>query len=134
MTINYGEAAARHLADAFTLHDRKRFPSADHLCGLAAECALKVALRKGANGNVEERFLCHIDTLWDRVPLQYLGPRYRTLTTLLRSRRPGPFANWSINQRYCDGSGVTQAVSEAHLSAARRLCGAVGLLGGRGSL
>lgn len=133
MTFDFGRAALRHVDDASLLHDRERFPSADHLAGLAAECALKFALplRESGDGDIAKRYHYHINELWNRVPLGTLGRRYRTLSSLLRSERTGPFSDWSIDQRYCDGSAVTQLVSETHLKAARRLCGAVGLLGAR---
>jgi hypothetical protein len=69
MEISFHDAAKRHWDDAEFLHRAKRAPNADHLFGLAAECALKevmVALGAAptATGDLEREHHLHIDKLW----------------------------------------------------------------------
>lgn len=137
MATNYGAAAIRHLRDAELLlavgveNDPLRWANADHLAGFAAECALKVALPAGPDGGVRDgRHRVHIDELWERVPTQGLPRCYSGLVTLLR-RPVRPFGDWRAEQRYEEGTAITQAALEGHVAEARRLCGAVGLLGQR---
>lgn len=102
MTINFERAALRHFNDASALHQDKRFANADHLAGLAAECALKVALPKRANGDVEG-FREHVDKLWERIRVQQIPRHLARLSTLLQTKHR-PFADWSISSATTTGT------------------------------
>lgn len=137
MAENYILAAARHWADGMHLEsdDRTdRTANADQLFGFAAECALKVALLQLPNcienDRLTARYLEHVDVLWDRIPIQGVQRRFPALATVLSSL-DNPFDRWSTDQRYEDGSAVTEAVLARHRSAAKRLLGAIGLTGVR---
>lgn len=132
MTVDFASAAARHLRDAGILREAGSLPNADHLAGFAAESALKSVLRRRPDGDVEDtRQRVHLPQLWDRIPVQGFARTFPPLVALLRQRTAPPFSDWSIDQRYEDGSRVTPEILERHLAAAKRLCGAVGLLGVR---
>lgn len=132
MPDNFSAAAVRHLRDATHLSGVGRLGNADHLAGIAAECALKVALVGKGIAVLPGKDKLHLDKLWSVMPLQKLGGRHPNLVLLLR-QAPPPFADWSIDQRYADGVNIDQARVDRHLEAARRIAGAVGLLGERGT-
>ena len=48
MSENYTEAALRHWRDAELLKEQNRVENADHLFGVAAECALKAQVSGGS--------------------------------------------------------------------------------------
>ncbi len=125
MKPNYGAAASRHFNDAKCLRakDRKHFAGADHLFGLAVECALKRILEKnklltlsrdgkpqqanfgGASG--------HCPAIWNEY-LVYQGNN-RELPVL---PIVNPFLAWDIGDRYSDGLSICDAIVNAHYEAA----------------
>jgi hypothetical protein len=121
MTEQYDQAAIRHYRDATLLEENQRLANADQLYGLAAECALKWVWPK--TGNPLKRN--HINELWAQVPLSSKTPS--GLIPILR--QPNPFADWSVEQRYEEDSVVTQSSICPHRQMAKRLLGAVRLLG-----
>ncbi len=127
----YEMAALRHWADSILLEKENRVANADHLFAFAAECAIKVALSQLPgfvnNGNLASHYLVHMDELWNRIQLQNLQRRFPALMATLKSENP--FRDWSVNQRYEDGSAILPAVKDRHRDAARRILGAVGLTG-----
>jgi hypothetical protein len=134
MTEAYAVAAVRHWDDARLLETSIRRPNADHLYGVAAECGLKSALvavgAATANPTLPDRYYQHIDKLWTLIPHQNIQKRFPGLAALLKG--PGtPFGDWSIDQRYADGTAVTTEVLERHRTWASRVLGAVGLNGVR---
>ncbi|MDR3553905.1 MAG: hypothetical protein P4L55_04045 [Syntrophobacteraceae bacterium] len=44
MSVDFCDAAYRHFNDAKRLFDNDRMANADHLTGIAAECALKAVM------------------------------------------------------------------------------------------
>jgi hypothetical protein len=125
---NYEHSALRHYSDAEHLLAASRRENCDHHYGIAAECALKLALTfsvsKGALAKVPH---LHINEgLWEAALLQLQAKRYPGLIPLLKAKNP--FSDWDVSQRYFpNGYAPVQAV-EAHRKAARRLIGAVGLV------
>lgn len=124
---DFGSAAERHLADASLLHAHARPANADHLAGLAAECALKALIVGFLGGHVDQRDYVvhphtgdpirnHIDTLWLQMPMIMQNRSANALVPLLATT---PFADWHVKERYSDGSHLTPSGVAAHLAAAR---------------
>jgi hypothetical protein len=134
MAESYAAAAYRHWSDAELFKNDHRLPNADQLYGFAAECALKVVLLKlpGCvnDGVLQRRYKEHVDLLWEHIPLQSIEKIAAGLGPLLRMQTK-PFADWSIDQRYESGEAINASVLTKHRDAARRVLGAVGLLGER---
>lgn len=133
MTVAFDESALRHWADAELLNAHDRVANADHHYGFAAECALKVALmtspgRATDEEEVARRYKKHIDELWSLVRLQdWASKRYPTLASILRMSNP--FEDWSVEQRYHSEAAVSRERMTRHSQAARRVMGALTLLG-----
>lgn len=111
MGINFKEAAQRHYKDAKLLEDNKRLPNADHLYGLAAECALK-AIMVGLDANitssdgdlVHQNHRVHIDMLWSEFRIFAEGRNAARYLSKLPD--DNPFTDWRISNRYADDSHV----------------------------
>lgn len=134
MTEVFDIAALRHWRDGVLLERETRPSNANQLYGFAAECAIKSAL-VGSPGFVDaddqlmNRYREHIDTLWDRVPLQSIQRRFPGLAAVLQLANP--FKEWTTDHRYAADDAGTPAARVRHRDTARRLMGAVGLLGVR---
>lgn len=119
------QAARRHYRDAeYLLGDPKidRKQSADHLFGLAAECAAWVVYHKYAQ-RPGQRY-CeppkeHINKLWPQFFQMFNGSAPRDLTSRLPS--PTCFDKWHVNQRYDNDKAVSESHIEQHRVAARKL-------------
>jgi hypothetical protein len=106
MKTDFKNAYARHQQDADSLFDNKRYANADHLYGLAAECALK-AVMLGLDPTIVDKngdFLNasdkkHIDKLWDHFRLFLQGRNASSLLIHISSSN-NPFHKWTINSRY----------------------------------
>ncbi|MGH3721339.1 MAG: hypothetical protein ACRDRI_21310 [Pseudonocardiaceae bacterium] len=119
------------MADAELLHVHSRPANADHLAGMAAECALKALIAGHLGGHVNQEGLVvhpdtgtpikkHVNTLWPQMSI-IVGNRPATaLLPLLTSE---PFADWKVDERYCDGLHLTPAAVADHISAARTVIG-----------
>lgn len=133
MAEAFGEAAQRHWSDASLLEREGRHPNADHLFGVATECALKAALLTVsayvASGRLLRKYQEHIDVLWDLVPVQNLHKRYPNLVALLRAGNT--FSDWKVDQRYEADSAISEDAMSRHRDAAKRILGAAALLGSR---
>jgi hypothetical protein len=126
-------AARRHHHDADFLLADSRWANADHLAGLAAECALKAIVQfmpfnatpnaRGILlwGQSSRELTQHIDRLWHEIAQNISGYTAPTFSGLLASSGPGPFANWHVSDRYGDGLAITQHEATAHLNAARQV-------------
>jgi hypothetical protein len=123
-------AAARHVDDAGHLRHDQRLPNADHLAGLAAECALKAiglaflgvqstARAPEATIGGRNRRLGHLPDLWSVLHVLIAGRHGSSSAALLG--RPSPFDTWEIDQRYEDGSRIVVSDCDARLTAARQL-------------
>lgn len=125
-------AALRHHADADLLISSDRHVNADHLAGLATECALKAILlgfcgaKLNANQMIEwtgggqvKELRMHVDKLWNHVSLNLHGRNAPAFAALLQGE--SPFSSWSVADRYGDGANVTTAVAARRLAAARQV-------------
>ena len=130
---NYGDAATRHWNDGKYLDDANRSENADQLYGIAAECAIKSAIvsmtSSTASLEVQKGYRHHVESLWDKAPVQQLSKNYPGLALLLR--QPNPFADWSVDQRYHVSGSITAEKLELHRGMAQRLLSAVQVLGTR---
>lgn len=129
-------AAVRHFRDGTLLERETRVSNSDQAFGFAAECAIKSALVElpgliAADNRLERRYREHIDVLWGRVLVQSVQRRYPGLATLLQATNP--FVDWSTDLRYDEDDAVSAPVRDRHRVSAKRLLGAVGLLGLRPS-
>lgn len=103
---SYSKAAARHHADAEELLRRQRFVTADHLAGLAVECALK-ALLLGVAGvsagpkGIQRRFAQHGSALCSEVINYITSPIEASYFQPILN--VDPYGSWSVNDRYEDG-------------------------------
>jgi hypothetical protein len=131
--------------------------SADHLAGLAAECAVKAILidflgsRLNArnmpeNPEVEALYRVGNAMKWKKQH-GHLPELWEHLTAVAHRRRgcgsgalftqliwKNPFAGWDVANRYCDGTAITDAEVDRHLKAAYDLIAAheqAGILGTR---
>ncbi|MBI5606694.1 MAG: SAM-dependent methyltransferase [Deltaproteobacteria bacterium] len=124
MPVDFRDAAERHWEDAGHLLAETRLANADHLFGLSAECALKaVMLSMGMtlrpDGAPADRMhRVHINHLWNEFITfahQRSGVHYIShLSGVLN-----PFANWDVNQRYDNRTGVTPVIAADHQQAAQ---------------
>lgn len=135
MNEKYDEAAQRHWRDAEWLSGAQRTENADQLYGLAAECAVKAVLSKlpgcSSGGELALGYRKHIDELWDRIPLQGVAKLAPTLQSLVQAGNP--FQDWRVEQRYAGDGIVSSSSMASHRQATKRLLGACGLSGSRGT-
>ncbi|WP_134712592.1 hypothetical protein [Saccharomonospora xinjiangensis] len=122
---DFGPAARRHYSDALHLRDGDRLPNADHLAGVAAECALKAILlnflggflnRKGRPAHVgapSKNSYCHLPGLWDDIGATVHGRRATTFVGLLAQQNP--FLDWDVAERYSAGTHITGERVDSHL-------------------
>jgi hypothetical protein len=127
-------AAVRHWRDGVLLEGESRLSNSNQLFGFAAECAIKAALVAlpgfiDANHELMNRYREHIDVLWDRVHLQGIQKRFPALVAVLRA--DNPFHDWTTDHRYAHDEVGAPAARIRHRDTAKRLIGAVGLLGVR---
>lgn len=133
---HYACAAARHFEDAVYLHDDERLPTADHLFGFAAECAVKSLLlrfttevsmtdRKGRTShkpwwtNPSNNKLEPLGHIADVLPAVSLLTHGRTGAELLQAMgRLSDFASWTEADRYTDGTAVEASVVDCRREAA----------------
>lgn len=128
---NYSAAAKRHFEDGKCLygHGGQHLAGADHLFGLAVECALKRNLVKARLLSLSPDGRPHQDNLkggrghcpgiWAEY-LLYLG-NVRTLPPISKDN---PFSDWDISDRYADGRAVGSEQVERHRSAAKAVLSA----------
>ncbi|MCO7272251.1 hypothetical protein [Cellulosimicrobium cellulans] len=129
-TPSFGASARRHLADAVFLHADDRKPNADHLSGLAAECALKALVLEGLGGTIMNGFVSptpegpklreHVGgpkSVWTTVAALAQGRPEPEVTDLLRE---DPFHDWVVHDRYSEGKHITSEIVTRHIDGARR--------------
>lgn len=119
---NFRVAAQRHWYDAEHLLNNKRWPNADQLYGLSAECALKaIMLSLGMpmqNGKpTNKKHSVHIDVLWDEFTTFANGKSLAHYAEALLGENP--FQHWRINQRYGDDSLIDEKTATEHKEAAQ---------------
>lgn len=115
MGVSFTEAANRHAKDAELLDSSSRTSNANHLWGMAAECALKAVLRAlagpalfMADGTPKPPYRQHIDHLWPEVITFFSGRSEVYLTSLLPATNP--FNAWSVRGRYAADADVPNSV------------------------
>jgi hypothetical protein len=123
MKTDFKNAYARHQKDANHLFDNKRYANADHLYGLAAECALKAVMiglepsLVNKNGDLLDKGnKIHIDKLWGHFRIFLQG---RTASSYLAhiSSNKNPFSNWNVNDRYAHEKRFTKNNTLPHQTA-----------------
>ena len=120
MKIDFYDAYKRHIRDGALLAENKSWANADHLYGLAAECALKALLIKSGissteNGDISQRkFRKHIDQLWDEYHSFMLYQIYGI-------PEDNPFQNWKIDQRYIHSDFITKQIVENHICSIEKI-------------
>lgn len=130
-TVNYEQAARRHLADAETLFNHGRMPNAGQLYGFVAECGLKAMLlacgvARDTDGGIPENHPAkpkqrhplrqHMPGLTDNITTHgQLIPDGLQATAYMSSiPNIGQFRQWqwSTDQRYCsDAAAPVNAVA-----------------------
>ncbi|TRW94525.1 SAM-dependent methyltransferase [Candidatus Methylobacter oryzae] len=106
MKTDFKNAYVRHQKDANDLFNNKRYANADHLYGLAAECALKAVMigldpsLVDENGDLlNQGDKIHINKLWQHFGF-FLQNRVASPYLAHLSPRNNPFNNWNVNSRY----------------------------------
>ena len=117
---DFADAHLRHWTDAELLYGRERWPNADHLYGLSAECGLKAVMRRlGMPAETPSRYRKHVRELWRKFKNFARGRDGSRYLQLL----PGgqPFADWSIDDRYAHRMHFDEGRVGPHREAARRI-------------
>jgi len=122
---DFRDAASRHYNDGSFLLQHDRWPNADHLFGLAAECGLKAIMQAFGMKTTavgvprDTKYRVHIDKLW----LEFHAFADRRVPSHYASRLPkeNPFTDWSVDQRYYRRDAISKKDALAHRDAARRV-------------
>lgn len=123
MPVDFRDAADRHWTDSWYLSKDNRLPNADHLLGLAAECALKaVMLGLGMllhGGAPADRLpFKHINILWDEF-ITFAQNRNGSHYAAMLSGTPNPFSDWDIDQRYHHRTQFSEPLVTNHHNATK---------------
>ena len=138
MSVNYTEAARRHIEDACLLDEGQRSGNSSHLAGLAAECALKSILHGLGkltleNGKPREKELKqHIDKLWGQFQVSVDGAAACEYLPALGGTNP--FADWRIDRRYDENAALSRKQARAHLDAAKMVVKVLAIAQQRGEV
>lgn len=125
MQADYLDAHLRHWEDATTLYDAQRWPNADHLYGMAAECGLKRIMlafgmpfdqTRDRPSTVEDQK--HADAMWARFEA-YRSGKFSGVDYSLSANNP--FANWTASQRYAHRSDFDQGRTQSHQQGAEEV-------------
>ncbi|MFV0135027.1 hypothetical protein ACLGIH_17690 [Streptomyces sp. HMX87] len=136
---HFAKAAKRHFDDADYVHRDSRLPTADHLYGFAAECAVKSLLlrftdvRMGPSNKPE---IAHPEPPEDEpgrtLQFGHVNELIREIKLLARGRGGAPlhtaldsdlrvFRRWHVSTRYSDGTYAQAEMVERRRGAARRI-------------
>ena len=122
---SYEHAARRHFADAEDLADRERLDNAGHLIGLAAECAVKHAVRHVTDHPP------HIHFPELTAGIRQLGGRHPVVSEVRRALSPpahgSVFDDWSVTMRYDADGHVLDAQYRKWKMAAGRIMSAASI-------
>lgn len=124
MLSDFRDAAERHWGDAEYLFADTRLANADHLFGLAAECALKAVMQAlgmalGSSGApVDQQYRVHINRLWDEF-VSFASGRSGGKYAAALIASANLFANWDVNQRYEHRSQFMQVDVQRHQQGAK---------------
>jgi hypothetical protein len=121
MPVDFRDASERHWDDAGHLFTNARLANADHLFGLAAECAMKAVMRGlgmtlRPNDRPEDPYAVHINLLWDQFITFAHGRGGAHYANMLSGGR-NPFDDWHVRQRYDHRNQFSQTVVENHQQA-----------------
>ncbi|WP_373500086.1 hypothetical protein [Desulfococcus sp.] len=126
MPTDYRDAADRHFDDANHLLTVKRPANADHIFGLAAECALKaVMLGLGMQMHTKKRdkpedpYAVHINQLWGQFHTFAQGRNGAKYAAVI-DPISNPFHDWDVNRRYCHRSDITNIMLQNHKNGAEK--------------
>lgn len=124
MGTNFEDAHHRHWADAELLFASGCLANADHLYGLAAECGLKALMSawgmpydddQDRPSRGQDRR--HADGIWQR----YERYRQGQAAAHYQLSTSGPFADWSIQQRYWPRRCFDPRTVERHQQGAKEV-------------
>ena len=122
MSTDFCDAAKRHMADAELLMEKSHWANADHLFGIASECAIKqvmisLGMATHPDGNpVDRAHRVHMPDLWAAFHSFAQG---RLASRYLEPLSPGsPYSNWSVDQRYARRGDFSEAQANDHQLAA----------------
>ncbi|GAB2791638.1 hypothetical protein GCM10027073_24880 [Streptomyces chlorus] len=136
---HFARAAKRHFDDAAYVHRDSRLPTADHLYGFAAECAVKSLLLRFtdvAMGPSNKPEVAHPEPPDDdperTLQFGHINQLVREIKLLARGRSGAPlhaaldgdlrvFRGWHVSTRYSDGTYAQAEVVERRRDAARRI-------------
>lgn len=130
----FAAAATRHFRDADYLRDASRLPSADHLYGFAAECAVKSLLLRftevtmgspkpeAPHPDDPDRTIefGHINELIREIKLLARGRTGAALYTVLDGDLRA-FRGWRVHHRYSDGGYAQAEVVDKRRDAAHHI-------------
>ncbi len=115
--VDFADAATRHWQDARTLHQKSRWPNADHLYGLSGECALKavmvaLGMQLDARGMPPKPYQQHVN----RLVSEFRTFAQRNGGAHYAGMLPNQpmFAAWDISQRYFHSSEVAESQANQH--------------------
>ncbi len=131
MKTDFGDAVTRHWEDAELLCNNQRWANADHLYGVAAECAIKAVMvmlgmeTKPDDGSpIESRHKKHINRIWGEFSTFAAGRNEGRYSGMLPAGTP--FADWDVAQRYaarCEFSEERVTPHRAAACSVRRILG-----------
>lgn len=118
--MTYQAATTRCWTDGEALYETARLGTADHLYGLAAECALKAILEglgiiTAAATPPVRRYKVHGDDIWR----EYVSALSGRTQVGLQAPLPGPFVAWRIEDRYAVDALFSQARVDGHRAGAK---------------
>ena len=109
---DFVDAHRRHWTDAELLYGRERWPNADHLYGLSAECGLKAVMRC-LDKMPEKKHLPELWSMFEDFARGREGGRH------LKLPDGQPFDNWLIDHRYAHREHFDQGRVVPHREAAQ---------------
>ena len=130
--FNFHDAFYRHEKDANFLFENYCLENADHLYGLAAECAIKYLLskkciiklnKKGDISTEYKEYRCHINKLWELYNIvESTRDNYKTNDNINDNiKNKNPFRDWNIDQRYAPNDYTTWQTVDNHRKAVESL-------------
>lgn len=118
MSLDFKDAAQRHWSDAELLYAEQRWPNADQLYGVAAECSLKAIMKSlgmpidSHDKPKDRRHRVHINRLWSEFQTFAQGKGASTYAAMLPSTNP--FLDWGVDQRYWHSNQIAQTTVQPH--------------------
>jgi hypothetical protein len=125
MPVDFRDSSERHWDDSGTLFTNNKLANADHLLGMAAECAMKAVMRSlgmtlSLAGRPEEPYAVHINLLWDEF-ITFAHGRGGAHYADMLSGNPNPFSDWHVNQRYNHRAQFSEPIVKNHHQAAKEI-------------